>query len=180
MIPSHTFFSPISHAGNKGTQSPRPSACLQLTARTRERRRTASSTTTIIHKKKNAQTHQGAQAEQQQQHQPTSPHVTSAHQMEILHHVAGLYHSISHIQHTLSTAHDEIMTSAFERATETAEFLRSKLPGHLARPRVAVVCGSGLGGLAKTVNPGTEVWEYKDVPNFPLSTGERVVPSCLL
>jgi len=99
--------------------------------------------------------------------------------MEILHHVAGLYHSISHIQHTLSTAHDEIMTSAFERATETAEFLRSKLPGHLARPRVAVVCGSGLGGLAKTVNPGTEVWEYKDVPNFPLSTGERV-PSCLL
>lgn len=93
--------------------------------------------------------------------------------MEILHHVAGLYHSISHIQHTLSTAHDEIMTSAFERATETAEFLRSKLPGHLARPRVAVVCGSGLGGLAKTVNPGTEVWEYKDVPNFPLSTGER-------
>lgn len=98
--------------------------------------------------------------------------------MEILHHVAGLYHSISHIQHTLSTAHDEIMTSAFERATETAEFLRSKLPGHLARPRVAVVCGSGLGGLAKTVNPGTEVWEYKDVPNFPLSTGERVVPSC--
>lgn len=52
MIPSHTFFSPISHAGNKGTQSPRPSACLQLTARTRVRRRTASSTTTIIHKKK--------------------------------------------------------------------------------------------------------------------------------
>lgn len=52
MIPSHTFFSPISHAGNKGTRSPRPSICLQLTARTRERRRTASSTTTIIHKKK--------------------------------------------------------------------------------------------------------------------------------
>lgn len=52
MIPSHTFFSPISHAGNKGTRSPRPSICLQLTARTRGRRRTASSTTTIIHKKK--------------------------------------------------------------------------------------------------------------------------------
>lgn len=178
MIPSHTFFSPISHAGNKGTRSPRPSICLQLTARTRGRRRTASSTTTIIHKK-NAQTHQGAQAEQSSTNPPhlSSPQLT--HQMEILHHVAGLYHSISHIQHTLSTAHDEIMTSAFERATETAEFLRSKLPGHLARPRVAVVCGSGLGGLAKTVNPGTEVWEYKDVPNFPLSTGERVVPSCL-
>lgn len=180
MIPSHTFFSPISHAGNKGTRSPRPSACLQLTARTRERRRTASSTTTIIHKKKRPDHTKEPRQSRAEQHQPTSPHLSSLRQMEILHHVAGLYHSISHIQHTLSTAHDEIMTSAFERATETAEFLRSKLPGPLARPRVAVVCGSGLGGLAKTVNPGTEVWEYKDVPNFPLSTGERVVPSCLL
>lgn len=178
MIPSHTFFSPISHAGNKGTRSPRPFICLQLTARTRGRRRTASSTTTIIHKK-NRPDH----TKEPRQSRAAPTHFTSPqliHQMEILHHVAGLYHSISHIQHTLSTAHDEIMTSAFERATETAEFLRSKLPGHLARPRVAVVCGSGLGGLAKTVNPGTEVWEYKDVPNFPLSTGERVVPSCLL
>lgn len=179
MIPSHTFFSPISHAGNKGTRSPRPSACLQLTARTRERRRTASSTTTIIHKKKRLDhTKEPRQSRAAAPTHFTSPQLTR--QMEILHHVAGLYHSISHIQHTLSTAHEEIMTSAFERATETAEFLRSKLPGHLARPRVAVVCGSGLGGLAKTVNPGTEVWEYKDVPNFPLSTGERVVPSCLL
>lgn len=178
MIPSHTFFSPISHAGNKGTQSPRPFICLQLTARTRERRRTASSTTTIIHKKKRLDhTKEPRQSRAAAPTHFTSPQLTR--QMEILHHVAGLYHSISHIQHTLSTAHDEIMTSAFERATETAEFLRSKLPGHLARPRVAVVCGSGLGGLAKTVNPGTEVWEYKDVPNFPLSTGERV-PSCLL
>lgn len=92
--------------------------------------------------------------------------------MEILHHVAGLYHSFSHIKHTLGTAHDEMATSSFERATETVEFLRHKLPEHLARPRVAIVCGSGLGGLAKTVNPGTEEWQYKDVPNFPLSTGE--------
>ncbi|KAI5365272.1 Putative nucleoside phosphorylase domain-containing protein [Septoria linicola] len=90
--------------------------------------------------------------------------------MEILHHVAGLYHSFSHIKHTLGTAHDEMASSSFERATETVEFLRHKLPEHLARPRVAIVCGSGLGGLAKTVNPGTEEWQYKDVPNFPLST----------
>ena len=96
--------------------------------------------------------------------------------MEILHHVAGLYHSFSHIKHTLGTAHDEMATSQFERATETADFLRSKLPEHLSRPRVAIVCGSGLGGLAKTVNPGTtEEWRYQDVPNFPLSTGESTV-----
>lgn len=77
MIPSHTFFSPISHAGNKGTRSPRPSICLQLTARTRERRRTASSTTTIIHKKKTPRPHQGAQAEQSSSTNPL--HIPSAH-----------------------------------------------------------------------------------------------------
>lgn len=36
------------------------------------------------------------------------------------------------------------------------------------------MCGSGLGGLAEIVNQDGEKleWEYKDVPNFPLSTGE--------
>ncbi|KAK4501248.1 hypothetical protein PRZ48_007055 [Zasmidium cellare] len=65
-------------------------------------------------------------------------------------------------------------TSAFNRAIETVEFLRLKLPLHLSKPRVAIVCGSGLGGLADTVNRGegdvVETWEYKDVPNFPVST----------
>ena len=97
--------------------------------------------------------------------------------MEILHHLASLYHSASHIRHTLFEAHDEMSgTSAFERATETTDFLRSKLPAHLSKPRVAIVCGSGLGGLAQTVNQGSEVesWEYKDLPNWPLSTGEFI------
>lgn len=95
--------------------------------------------------------------------------------METLHHIASIYHSISHLKHTFGTAHDEMAatSTSFQRATETVEFLRAKLPAELARPRVAIVCGSGLGGLAKTVNEGsTQVWEYKDVPNFPLSTGE--------
>jgi len=58
-------------------------------------------------------------------------------------------------------------------AAETVEFLRLKLPDSLAKPRVAVVCGSGLGGLAECVDQSAarEVWEYKDVPNFPVSTG---------
>lgn len=77
MIPSHTFFSPISHAGNKGTRSPRPSICLQLTARTRERRRTASSTTTIIHKKKRPDTPRSPGRAEQSSTNP--PHLTSAH-----------------------------------------------------------------------------------------------------
>ncbi|KAF2484552.1 nucleoside phosphorylase domain-containing protein [Neohortaea acidophila] len=69
-------------------------------------------------------------------------------------------------------------SSIFHRANETAEHLRLRLPEHLARPRVGIVCGSGLGGLAATVNQerdedGKAVsweWAYKDVPNFPLST----------
>jgi len=93
--------------------------------------------------------------------------------LELLHHVASLYHSISHIANTFGDAHDEMTTSPFHRATETVEFLRAHLPEQLARPRVAIVCGSGLGGLAATINEGLrEEWQYKDVPNFPLSTGK--------
>ncbi|KAK4570056.1 Purine nucleoside phosphorylase [Recurvomyces mirabilis] len=63
-------------------------------------------------------------------------------------------------------------TSQFHLATETVEFLRLKLPAQLSRPRVAIVCGSGLGGLADTINGSgeREEWAYKDVPNFPIST----------
>ncbi|EME42963.1 hypothetical protein DOTSEDRAFT_153189 [Dothistroma septosporum NZE10] len=113
--------------------------------------------------------------------------------MEVLHHFASLYHSFTHLKHTFGDAHDEMQSSVFERAIETVEFLRLKLPENLAKPRVAIVCGSGLGGLAQTVNEGTEEWAYKDVPNFPLSTvaghegklifgtiGPRKVPVLLL
>lgn len=93
--------------------------------------------------------------------------------MELLHHAASLYHSITHIHHTLTDAHDEMTTSGSARATETVEFLRAKLPAHLAKPRVAIVCGSGLGGLSKTVNEGSkEEWDYANVPNLPISTGK--------
>ena len=94
--------------------------------------------------------------------------------LSLFHHAASLYHSVSHVRHTYSEAHDEMTSSVFEAATETVEHLRLKLPEHLASPRVGIVCGSGLGGLAETVNQDGEklVWDYKDVPNFPISTGE--------
>ncbi|KAK0268512.1 Purine nucleoside phosphorylase [Friedmanniomyces endolithicus] len=63
-------------------------------------------------------------------------------------------------------------TSTFHRAIETVEHLRFKLPAQLAKPRVAIVCGSGLGGLAETVDGKVrEEWAYRDVPGFPVSTG---------
>lgn len=94
--------------------------------------------------------------------------------LELLHHVVSLYHSFSHLSHAFGDAHDEMTSTVFARAIETCEHLRPKLPPELARPRVGIVCGSGLGGLAQTVNQTGEVVEldYKDVPNFPVSTGE--------
>lgn len=93
--------------------------------------------------------------------------------LSTIHHLTSLYHSYTHLTHSLSDAHEDIMSSKpYARAAETVEFLRLKLPESLAKPRVAVVCGSGLGGLAECVNRGVrEEWEYKDVPNFPVSTG---------
>lgn len=96
--------------------------------------------------------------------------------MELVQHAAHLYHSFTHIQHSLQDAHEEMITSSFHRATETVEFLRLTLESRLAKPRVAVVCGSGLGGLADVVNEGTsKTYEYKDIPNFPRSTGRSDV-----
>ena len=64
-------------------------------------------------------------------------------------------------------------SEAFQRATGSADFIRSKLPSHLQNPRVAIVCGSGLGGIADTVTADTKLEiDYHDIPNFPKTTGE--------
>jgi hypothetical protein len=39
------------------------------------------------------------------------------------------------------------------------------------RPRIAIVCGSGLGGIAERLD-GKQVFPYSEIPNFPQSTGE--------
>src|ERR1700753_3324349 len=100
--------------------------------------------------------------------------------LELLHNFASLYHSVTHLHSTLSDAQTFNMNNStvFARCVETVEQLRQRLPEHLAHPRVAIVCGSGLGGLAEVVNKegvdgevGSVEWEYKDVPNFPISTG---------
>jgi purine-nucleoside phosphorylase len=110
-------------------------------------------------------------------------------------HLSSLYHSVTHLHHTFSDAHSEMTSNLYDRCIETVEFLRLTLPERLATPRVAIVCGSGLGGLAESINSAsdTESWDYKDVPNFPVSTvpghagrlifstmGEQNVPVVLL
>ena len=95
--------------------------------------------------------------------------------LELLHPIATLVHSFTHLRHSLHDAHDEMTSSSiFELGIETVEHLRLKLPPQLAKPRVGIVCGSGLGGLKETVNKREGEYEefaYKDVPNFPVSSG---------
>ncbi|KAJ5333303.1 hypothetical protein N7541_003131 [Penicillium brevicompactum] len=61
--------------------------------------------------------------------------------------------------------------SAFERANEAVAYLRSSLPAGLQKPQVAIVCGSGLGGLADTIHPESRTeYDYTAIPHFPRST----------
>ena len=63
--------------------------------------------------------------------------------------------------------------SAFDRANEAVAFLKSRLPEGLQSPKVAIVCGSGLGGLADTVHAeGRAEYDYASIPHFPRPTGE--------
>ncbi|KAJ9298011.1 hypothetical protein DTO271G3_4232 [Paecilomyces variotii] len=59
----------------------------------------------------------------------------------------------------------------FEQAKEAAAFLERGLPDGLRNPKVAVICGSGLGGLANTIQEASKVeYEYSSIPHFPLPT----------
>ncbi|KAI8851593.1 nucleoside phosphorylase domain-containing protein [Chytridium lagenaria] len=53
---------------------------------------------------------------------------------------------------------------------ETAAYLKSVLPDALKTIEVGVVCGSGLGGLASTLQEPRFEIEYKDIPHFAVST----------
>lgn len=54
----------------------------------------------------------------------------------------------------------------YEDYQNTAKWLNSRI-NH--RPQVAVICGSGLGGLTDKLTQ-TQVFNYCDIPNFPKST----------
>ncbi|KAL4899281.1 hypothetical protein BDW74DRAFT_163832 [Aspergillus multicolor] len=63
-------------------------------------------------------------------------------------------------------------SSAFEKTNEAFRYIKKLLPEPLQAPRVAIVCGSGLGGLTNTIdgNPRVEI-DYSDIPHFPRLTG---------
>lgn len=55
----------------------------------------------------------------------------------------------------------------YEDCQHTAEWLLSHTKH---RPQVAVICGSGLGGLTDKLTQ-TQCFDYSEIPNFPKSTG---------
>jgi purine nucleoside phosphorylase len=66
---------------------------------------------------------------------------------------------------------------------ESVTFLQDRLPDQLHRPRVAIICGSGLGLLAETVEHNGKLsmsFDYASVPHFPRSTGMTPYPRSTL
>ncbi|XP_074533662.1 purine nucleoside phosphorylase 6 [Halichoeres trimaculatus] len=55
---------------------------------------------------------------------------------------------------------------SYEEYKETADWL---LANTKQRPKIAIICGSGLGDLAELLDNKT-VFPYKDIPRFPTST----------
>ena len=63
--------------------------------------------------------------------------------------------------------------SSFERVNEAASYIKERLPLSLQSPRVAIVCGTGLGGLVHTVGDTPRVeYDYSSIPYFPQLTGK--------
>jgi len=61
----------------------------------------------------------------------------------------------------------------YSMASEAAEYIINSLPQTISRPRIGIICGSGLGGLVSTfhANPQKSI-PYANIPHFPVSTVE--------
>lgn len=55
-----------------------------------------------------------------------------------------------------------------QQIKETASFIKGRVT---IEPEVGIILGTGLGGLVKDITE-QQVLEYKDIPNFPVSTVE--------
>ncbi len=55
----------------------------------------------------------------------------------------------------------------YERVQEIVAFIQKIVP---TKPEIAIICGSGLGGLAELVVDKIVI-PYVDIPHFPRSTG---------
>jgi len=73
-----------------------------------------------------------------------------------------------------------VTISLYDRASEAARYIVAKATTR--KPRVAVVLGSGLGGVAAAVEDGVEI-PYSEIPHFVASTvqgheGKLIIGAC--
>lgn len=72
--------------------------------------------------------------------------------------------------HSLKNTHRPSLRMALPDPASIASSLRTRLPKELQRPLVAIVCGSGLAGLAEMLQDRVDV-PYTDIDGFKVSTG---------
>ncbi|KAK1887935.1 Purine nucleoside phosphorylase, partial [Dissostichus eleginoides] len=65
-----------------------------------------------------------------------------------------------------SSSSSQCSTYSYEEYKETADWLLAHTE---QRPKVAIICGSGMGGLGELLGD-RNVFQYKDIPHFPTST----------
>lgn len=78
-----------------------------------------------------------------------------------------LWTSFDRLEDKSMTDHQKRMKTDF---VSTVEYIRSQLPPQLQRPRVGIVCGSGLSGLAGIIQNIHKI-PYANIPGFGTSTG---------
>jgi len=67
------------------------------------------------------------------------------------------------VPHSTNT---EVDYMSFDRISTTVQFLEQRTD---YRPKIAIICGSGLAGLADLLE-SPDILEYSEIPNFPIST----------
>lgn len=79
------------------------------------------------------------------------------------------------LQHSLTYSRnhnieDKATEFSYEEIAEVAAFIKSKTA---IRPKLGIICGSGLGGLADDLDRDLpkDVVPYKTIPKFPQTTG---------
>ena len=60
----------------------------------------------------------------------------------------------------------------------TLDVLARLVPKHLQKPRIGIVCGSGLSTLVSSLRDVVEV-SYTALDGFATSTGKRVIICCV-
>ncbi|KAG8190251.1 hypothetical protein JTE90_001335 [Oedothorax gibbosus] len=73
---------------------------------------------------------------------------------------------------------DETQTSrySYERIVEIADFIKNR---STHRPTIGVICGSGLGGFANSIDK-TDVIPYAEIPGFPVCTASGHIGKLIL